>query len=394
MLVWPSWRGDIARVAAVDISDPTAPRLGAHLDVPVSMASYGGYYGYYSSALLASGEPIAQLGSAIAFLSVDVPADEYGYPIYGEENDTVRAASLYLIDLSDVDAPRLAANVPLPVGGGHTGLVTNGSTVMLSHWEPIPGTNGKVRFFLDQVDFANIDSPAVAPKVNVPGSLVAFDAPSQNLLTVDYLREALYGVTQSVCHDQFGYNVEFTPDDPNWWEDYYADWNTVVGTCSIVHRTFRLSNVTPNAPVATLLDEEPLPDGISLQRLLVGDVRVLTTSYPNYYYEDGSSQSLFWAIGGLRAGELQVVTRSIEEDQWWSGWSPLEVEGQRMVAMTWWGTIITIDTANLDDLAVTRHDDLPWSVLSAEIDGDRAILSLGPYGVYVASLAEPEAPQN
>ncbi|MBW2523343.1 MAG: beta-propeller domain-containing protein [Deltaproteobacteria bacterium] len=389
-LVWPSWNNSTARVAAIDISDPANPRLGAHLDVPVDVHSYHGYYWSYAPQLVATGDPVAQIGSTLVFLSVDLPESEYdyGYPSYVPTRGSIHQASLAAVDLSDVDAPRIASRVALPPGGGHTGLVARGSQVLLSHWTPVPAMPGKAKFYLDRIDFSNVNLPLLQPSINVPGSLVAFDAPSANLLTVDYQREVLENVTSEECYDTFayGYGTDFEPYDPEWWElgGSYAD---VLGRCTRMHRSFRLVHVDEAASGASSLDHVPLPDDLYLSRLLVGDDRVFTTSH-NYYGYDGSSpQSLAWVIGGLRAGRLQLRTEPLDSGAYYSWWRPLEADGQRFIALTWSDGITSVDASNLDDLVIERHEVLPWSVYDAEIDGDRALVSLGAYGLQEVSLA-------
>lgn len=381
-LVWPSWNGTVARVASIDISDPTAPRVGGWLDLPVDVYSYGGYYWGYSPLLIASGEPIVQLGSTLAMLSIDVPRDEWGYPSYEVGWGLVHEASVRLVDLSNVDAPRLGATVQLPLGGGHTGLVADADQVLSSHWFPVEGEEGKVRFYLDRLNVMSPDAALLLPPVNVPGSLVAFDGPSQNVLTVDYELQTLSDVAQGDCYAAFGYGVFFRPYNDNWWETGY--WEDALGDCSVMHRRLRLSHVAAQSMVAELLSEFPLPQAAYYSRLLVGDDRVFTTYNPYYVnYDQEQPSSELWAVGGLRDGQLVVRSRSLE-DIWWT--SPLEARGKTLVAMSWPGSIVTVDATDLDELAVREHGELPWSVYSAEIDGDRALLSLGPYGLHVADV--------
>ncbi len=380
-LVWPSWNHQTARVAAVDLSDPTQPRLGPHLDVAVDTHSYFGYYWSHVPALLAAGDPVAQVGSTLAFLRVDTPLDEWGYPTSIPAIGSSHGASLRVVDLSNVDEPKLAATVALPAGGGHTGLVAQGQRVLLSHWEPVPDLPGKARFYFDRIDLSNPSAPTSLPPINVPGSLVAFDSSSANLLTVDYQREILANVRQKVCYDTFGHGAQFWPHDDEWWTS--ETWETVRGQCWFMHRKLKLAHLDEINGAASLLDEHPLPDDLSTSRLLVADDRVFFTSHPSYY--DDTAGSLVWVIGGLRAGDLTVRNESLDAAPW-AWWSPIEAEGQRLVAWTWSGGIVSVDAQNLDALVIETHDTVPWTISSAEIDGDRAYISLGPYGLHVVDL--------
>ncbi|RLB52824.1 MAG: hypothetical protein DRI90_21765, partial [Deltaproteobacteria bacterium] len=295
---------------------------------------------------------------------------------------TSHGASLRVVDLSNVDEPKLAATVTLPAGGGHTGLIAQGHRVLLSHWEPLPGLSGKARFYLDRIDLSNPSGPIALAPINVPGSLVAFDQPSANLLTVDYQREILPDVLRTTCYETFSHGAQFWPHDEQWWET--DDWNTVRGQCWFMHRKLKLVHVDEINGTATLLDDHPLPDDLSTSQWLVADDRVFFTSNPQYYDDDGD-ESLVWVIGGLRAGELLVHNEALDAAPW-AWWQPIEAEGQRLVAWTWSGGIVTVDAGDLDDLAIETHDTVPWRISSAEIEGDRAYLSLESYGLRVVDL--------
>lgn len=388
-IVWPSWSGDTARVAVIDASDPTAPRVASHIDVPVDHYSYYGWYWWGGGHLVADGQPVVQVGSSLVFLEIDQPVDEYGYPVYEMDPAATHAAYLRVVDLADVDQPRVASTVELPTGAGHTKLVTRGSQVMLSHWEPLPDDASRARFYLDRVDVSDAGAATALPKVNVPGSLVSFDAESNHLLTVDYDREVVEGVTWEQCYEQFGWGAwfEYTEqDDP-------FGWNDDVGTCSYLHRTLALTAIDDATSTATLLDQRPLPDNQYFGQLFVGDDRVFATSqgYDGTYDEDGNytpPESLVWAIGGLRDGDLAVRTKALEE-VWWA--YPVAAEGKRLVAMAYdysYGatSLLSIDTTELDALRVDKHGDLPWYVESVTIDGDRALCAMGPYGLSIVDL--------
>jgi len=388
-VVWPSWDGATARLAVIDASDPKAPRIASHLDVPVDVYSYYGWYYWGGSNLVADGEPVVQIGSSLAFLQIDMPTDEYGYPEYYGDAAQTRGATVRVIDLEDAEQPRVAAPVALPVGAGHTKLVAQGSEVLLSHWEPLAEDPSKARFYLDRVDVSDPANATLLPKINVPGSLVSLDDSSGNLLTVDYARERLEHVTSTVCYDRFGYGASWWPDGYVDGEDYW-DWNeTSLGLCTFMHRTLRLSAVDRLAATASSLGARPLPDNLWFDRLHVGDNRVFTTSQEQYAYdEDGNYEqpdALVWAIGGIREGELEVRTKSLDE-VWWA--YPLEAQGQRLVAMTYPGSILSVDASDLDAITVKKHGDLPWYIQSVAFDrqGDRALCSLGPYGLEIVEL--------
>jgi hypothetical protein len=383
-LVWPSWNQSTARVAVIDASDPTKPRIASHMDVPVDVYSYGGWYPWGGGQLVSDGQPVVQLGSRLAFLEVERQVDEWGYPVWEEDPAATHGANLRVMDFSDPDAPRLASTVALPAGAGHTKLVTSGDTVMLSHWEPLAGDPSRARFYLDRVQVSEGGDAALLPKVNVPGSLVAFDAESSHLLTVDYLREVHDGLTWEQCYEQFGGNA--------WWEPTELDdpfgWNDGVGVCSFLNRTLRLVAVDAATSTARLLDERPLPDHVYFGQLFVADDRVFTTtqSYTDSYDDEGNyvpPQSQVWAIGGIRAGDLEVRTKSLDE-VWWA--YPLAARGKRLVALASPGSVVSVDATDLANLTVKKHADLSWYTETATIDDDSAYLAHGPYGITKVDL--------
>jgi hypothetical protein len=378
--LWPSWNQSVARLAVVDIADPSAPSLVSHVDLPIDVYSYGGYYWGYTPMLAAAGEPVVQHGSSLVFLRVEGMDDPW---VYYHNPGASHPASLQIVDLSQPATPHIAAAVALPEGGGHTGLVTQGDDVLLTHWEPIADLPGKVRFYLDRVNVAVPNAPLRYEPVNVPGSLVSLDAPSSNLLTVDYERETIDNVTSGGC----SWGGGFTPYDP----DYYLHgvaYQDALGSCTMLHRKLRLCHVDFEAGEAELLDEKPLPDGMSLGNMVVGDDRVFATVDDLYWYYDAptlADASALWTIGGLRDGALIVLTQPLA-DVWWS--NPIAAQGQRMVAVTYPGSVVTVDTSDLSNVVVTKHGGLPWYTWSAEIVGDRALLAQGEYGVYAIDLTK------
>lgn len=382
-IVWPSWNGSTARLAVIDAANPRAPRLASHIDVPVDVYSYYGWYYWGGGNLVADGQPVVQIGSTLAFLEIDVPTDADGYPSYYEaEPGDVHGAKLRVIDLADVDHPRLASTVDLPAGAGHTKLVAQGDQVLLSHWEPLLDDATRARFFLDRVDVSDPASATLLPKINVPGSLVSFDVEAQNLLTVDYTRERIENVTYDACQERLGYAASWMPNG-----GYDYNWNELTpGACTLMHRKLRLSAIDATSATASVLDEERLPDNVWFSDLHVGDDRVFTTSDSYAYDEDGGyGESLVWAIGGIRGGDIQIRTKPLDQ-VWWA--SPIEAQGKRLMAMTWPGSLLSVDATDLDALEVTKHGDLPWYIENVSFDreGDRALCSLGPYGLAVIDL--------
>ncbi len=370
-LVWPSYDGNTARVATVDVSDPTHPTLLAHADVLMDGANYGGGYYYYGGTLVSAGDTVAQVGDRLVFQQIDYAYDA-GYYDYESGADLERGGRISVLDLAVPATPRLVSVAQLPVGLGHTGLVADGDRVLFSHWEPTD-VDGKVRFYLDRYDVASA-KPVVEPKINVPGSLVSYDAASRHLLTVDYVRRIARVNGYEACYTLFGWGAMFQPDDTQNW-DYSGP-----GSCTRFDRSLKVAEVDEVNGVASLLDEQSLATRDWVSNLVVGDDRVFFTGAD--YSDDGTATTDIWAVGGIRAGELEIA-RTRVDDTWWA--YPVATDGQTLVAMSS-NALVTVDSSDLSDLAVAKVEDLPWWVQDVTVADGRALLSLGPYGVKVVEL--------
>ncbi len=366
-LVWPSWSGASARVVLVDVSDPTRPRAGAHLDLPMDVYNYGWWVG---RDVISNGDTIAQIGPTLAFQELFAAPGQY----------EIAGARVRFLDISNPDAPALLPPVALPAGHGYTGLVTDGSRFLLSHWEPADDLPGKVRFYLDRIDVTLPLVPVLLEKINVPGSLVAFDRSSSNLVTVDYDR-VQFPSTLSECYAR-GYDATF---------DTYADvdpdaWGEEVGLCTVLDRKLQLSHVEEGSGDVELLETLDMPVGW-LSGLHVGDDRIFFSSnHYTYDYETQTEQydAKLHVIGGIRAGELETAAAPLD-DTWWV--SPVAAEGKTMFGLTWPGAMVTLDASDMEDLEATKIGEMPWWVQHVKVHDGRALLSLGPYGLSVLDLS-------
>jgi hypothetical protein len=369
-LVWSTSETTV-NVATVDVSNPAAPTLLAHTTVPIEPWGFTDS-GYYASGtvLITRGTPVAQVGSKLVFREIAWPLDEYGYPDYlaGMHGGTLR-----VLDLANPSSPVVSAEVPLPDGAGYTGLVADGTRVLFSHWVPVDGMPGKVRFYFDRLDLGGA-APALLQPINVPGSHVAFDAQSGNLLTVDYVRYDEHVDNYQACFDAYGWSAYFEPDD-----EYAYDGP---GTCSTFDRLFKVAAIDEEGGSATLLDSENIDTDAWVSDIVVGDDRIFFSTY-DWDYVTGESTSAVWAIGGYRAANLGVGSVYLE-DVWYA--TPAAAQGKSLVALSWPGAAVEVDASNIDALEATKLSDVPWWVEHVTFDGNRVLASLGPYGVLVVDL--------
>lgn len=99
--------------------------------------------------------------------------------------------SLYVVDLANPDAPRVASIVVQTDPRAWWGnMKVVGDTLYTAHydWVEAPDNqHGWVRYYLDSVDLSDRAHPRIGAKVNVPGMLVGGDASDPSVIyTIDY----------------------------------------------------------------------------------------------------------------------------------------------------------------------------------------------------------------
>jgi hypothetical protein len=135
-----------------DLSDPSAPAVASHFEVPAQIA-YGGW------------------GRFIGGCVMDMAWGWYG----GYGNSAV--------------------------------TLTDGDLVVSQHSEPLPGSDNQVKFYLDRMDVSDPVNPKLLPEVNIPGTAIHFNASSGELVTVDYQQTTEAGVDWNDCSTRgyYGY---------------------------------------------------------------------------------------------------------------------------------------------------------------------------------------------
>ena len=180
-------------IQVVDYSDGTIKKRGV-IDLPAQPNGgyyYGGWDGYYWNDWY-NGSDVVQLGDdALAFRRWTPNYDAKGAYVASQQ-------SLYMVDLSDPDAPALASTVITNDSNAWWGnMRAIGNQLYASHyeWERIPvytaDSNtydpGSLRYYLDRIDYSDRGKPRVGQKINVPGLLVGASDTDPNLIyTLDY----------------------------------------------------------------------------------------------------------------------------------------------------------------------------------------------------------------
>ncbi len=154
---------------------------------------YGGdgWYGYYWFDWYNGGDVIQVGSDALAFRRWTPRYDGDGKYVDSQQ-------SLYMVDLSDPDAPSVASTVIVRDSSAWWGnMRAVGGQLYASHyeWERTPSSSndgssydpGVVRYFLDRIDYSDRTRPRVGEKINVPGLLVgASDSDPSLIYTLDY----------------------------------------------------------------------------------------------------------------------------------------------------------------------------------------------------------------
>jgi hypothetical protein len=328
-----------------------------------------------SGALVGSGEGVVQLGSKLAYLEVDQTPFTIDLADGSKRYDTKWTRKLHVVDFAAPAAPVVHAGIDLGESYGAAPLHLQNGVVMTSRWVRSATNANKVRFFADRVDL-NGAAPLHLPSVNTPGSLILADAASNRLVTTDYTATRKAATSWSDCQSNTGAQAYF---------DYDAK------ECVAITRSFKLSDV---AGTRVSLHQTFTPPSQNIAGVLVSDDRVYVTRYARYDYgtsytpnADGMypepailEEGGLWAIGGVRAGQLSIVSQVDGDANW-----PLAAHGTK-VALYTQGGLAVYDTATAIPRLVNETNLRGYGYSSHVLLGDdRAVCSLGEWGLQTIS---------
>lgn len=381
-------------VATIDASNPANPHIVGSTSIPLSRASYGwGYYDYYDGgcavgidgydfyeyggwygSIIGAGDSFVQVGNKLAYLEVLTDyIDQYGepYPEYGQTDSTREYhwqyhRNLHVVDLSDPTRPTHEAPIALGDSRGSTPLQVMNGVVMTSRW--VPSNNpGKVKFYVDRVNLVGPTTQLAS--VNVPGSLLSTDALSSRLVLSDYHVTRTAASSWDDCYD-----VSW-----NSWFDYDKQ------ECVVMNRDFKLADL---AGTKVSLRQTYAPPSQNIGGIVTADDRIYITHYPVYDYRNYQQpvngpwnpplleQGGLWAIGGIRAGTLQLAS-SLDGDANW----PLAANGNK-VALYLDSGMAVYDTSTFTPTITTDAKLRGWGYTSyVLLAPDHAVASLGEWGL-------------
>jgi len=169
------------------------------------------------------------------------------------------------MDLSDPSEPAHASTFKIPESVRIGSLLLDEDTVITSHYETIL-SEGKVRFFMDRIDFSDPNDPQITQKINIPGSLVGYSSDSMTAVTVDYKLKS------------------FRPtDDHGCWGYSYYDviYNDELEMCYRIERSLNILKISANVAIR---EKELEFNDMYLGSVKLTESNVFVVTQPNNYY--------------------------------------------------------------------------------------------------------------
>ncbi len=333
------YQGQTAWLQAVDLTNPKAPRLRGKLslDPAIVPAWYGGWWwwGYGGEA--------AQIGHSLVFhpyydgCCYGGPAPAGGSGPGGANQPP--PDELFVVDLSNPDAPTLGSPVVLPGSDWSWGLTAVGNFAWITHYEWVPNSNdGQVRYYLDRLDVSKPNAPALLPKINVPGVFFSASQDGQTIYTEDFA--------------------------------YSSDWSIQT---SWIEKLLLLPTGAAELVAATPIDGSPGGAVVSGQ----------TAYVETWSYSQNQGQT---NLSALDLGTMAVGSTQALASQWAS---ILGVAGGKLFLQTSWNDsgIVIYDLGNPSQPVYQtffRSEGWPEQVV---VSGQTAYLPSGDYGVPMVSLS-------
>ena len=374
-------------VLVIDATDPGDPSV-------VVREEWGGednwwfHNSHYAHGIPVNERGVVQLEGGLALL-------EMGYEPGRGGEDGRDVYRVRVIDLRDESDPGVHV-VDLPADTGYFGLSRSGPMLYTSHFEPVAGSPGITRFYLDRIDVSDPGAPALQDGVNVPGVVLHHDAGEGYAVTMDLIATELEDATWEECGTRFA--ISSFDDD---------DWNTPEGDCTGYQQIVRLASIDGEG--ASLEASYEIDEDEALRRLSVGDARLVGTigQGNNYYggltepaivdcfgpcgfygYSAAEPEQLLvlsgMASGELRSGSLELDAASDPWAGWW-GPSHLVATGERAL-VTSEGEMAIIDLSDPEQPELERSEAFSGYAESVSVRDDRVVLALGVQGCRVVDM--------
>jgi hypothetical protein len=324
---------------------------------------------------------------------------------------------LRVVDLSDPAHPSQTF-LTMPKADGYSGLVVDGTNVMLSHFDET--NDGRARFFLDRIDLSQPKQPKLASKVNVPGSLLHYDRAHERMLTSELVRTVVDDVTSDVCYARFSF-ADFAQKTDDAGMGAYVTGTAradgpvddagvpvpqqlPVGKCTGYAQKLHLVHFVDGG--AARDDTYALGEDERLSSSALGDGRVtaiVSHGYAGwfyggvgiadcfdcgrgYYYGYGATTrpADLLTLGGFDTGRLRAGRLTVQniENPWWGFWGAPTVYafGNRALVRGQTDAVV-VDTTDPAAPTLARKVPLFGSPTDLQASGNLVLLSLGMNGV-------------
>nr|HEX4319129.1 beta-propeller domain-containing protein [Kofleriaceae bacterium] len=182
----PQCYGRSEKVTVVDVSTGKPTTRGS-IELPADEWDWWGWgwYGFWWYDWFD--------GAAISQVETNALAFRRWEPVFdGSGNYIDSNSDLYVVDLSNPDAPKLASTtITVDPDGWWGNMQVVGDTLYTTHEEWVEqGSNGDqsyVRYYADRIDLTDRSHPVIENKINVPGLIVGGDATHPSTVyTIDY----------------------------------------------------------------------------------------------------------------------------------------------------------------------------------------------------------------
>lgn len=353
-------------LAVIDYTNPSAPKLLANTALGVDTMTPVPDF----NSVVPSGDRIVQVGTTFVALRTE---DDLS------KGQTTRAW-LDVVDAAQKTSVE-TTSLSLPFTAGLTGLLVDQTNVLMSHYEEAP--DQRVKFYMDWLDVTNPRAPRLAKKINVPGSLLAWDAPSQRAVVVGYQTHAQTAVSFVACSASAPGRFTWQPDDPQSWDG--------PGTCSIYSNT--LMQVRVGADSAELEGTWDVPLDLFVHAAATGADRIYVGARRRVECPGCRPPTVLLVLSGFHTGRLAVATLDVGE-----GYSvePVAFEDRVLFANT---SPSDYENTNAGDVFIADAGDpraprlvqklsLGEAIVDVKRVGMRAIAALGAKGARVIDVAQ------
>jgi len=376
----------------VDLTDRAAPRVVGSFDVdPAANQAYFTSIIQTDDALL--------VGRARGYYEYSARGTQTNAPRYFYD----------VIDLADPAAPAVASRFEVPAqiarygwgwfgvagcsidmgwgwyGGGNNAELTDGDIVVSQHAEPIEGSTGQVKYYLDRIDVSDPYNPRMLPEVNIPGTAIHFNAETSELVTIDYAQSVEEATSAGDCYARGS----------------GGSYESSFRYCRVSRRS--LNSLVIEGDRAVRKSELALDDGRRTGSIAVSDSRIFytTSEFSAELYDRGAlnptsdvptpveTAPVLLESLRLEAGQLvplpsQELRRLPRDNYWYYG--QLYARDERAFEI-FDNTLTVVDTLEPDAPTRLTRELTNWGCQSLEVASDAAYCAVGQRGVEVIDLS-------